>query len=198
MRARSAGFSYIELMVVTAIVGISYVMLLGPSSATGQSRSKAQCAERLRQLHQCLVLYAAEHEGAFPAVAGATTSEAPLSLLVPLYTTDTSLFICPGSKDGALPGAEPFANRRISYAYYMGLRKEAPHDTPLLSDAQATTGAKRSGEALFSPTGAAPGNKHGKYGGNVLFLDGSVEAFSPLASRDLAVPPGATLLNPRP
>lgn len=198
MRARSAGFSYIELLVSTALVATFYIMVLGPGSAMGQSRSKARCAEQLRQLHQCLVLFAAEHDGAFPAVAGATTSEAPLSQLVPLYTTDTSLFICPGSKDAALPGAASFADRRISYAYYMGLRSDAPHETPLLSDAQATNGAKRGGDALFSPIGAAPGNKHRRYGGNILFVDGSVETFHPLAPRDFPLPPGTALLNPRP
>jgi len=198
MRARSAGFSYIELLVCTAIVGVLYVMMLGPGSASGQSRSKARCAEQLRQMHQCLVLFAAEHGGAFPAVAEATTSEAPLSQLVPLYTTDTSLFICPGSKDAALPGAEPFAARRISYAYYMGLRSDAVHQTALVSDGQATNGAKQTGEAIFSADGKAPGNKHRRYGGNVLFVDGSVEAFPPQASRDFPLPPGTTLLNPRP
>jgi prepilin-type processing-associated H-X9-DG protein len=198
MRARSAGFSYIELLISTAIIATCYVVVLGPGSALGQSRSKARCAEQLRQLHQCLALYAGEHNGAFPVVADATSSETPLSQLVPLYTTDTSLFICPGSKDKALPGAEPFADRRISYAYYMGLRSDVPPRTPLLSDAQVTTAAKHSGDPLFSPKGDAPGNKHRRYGGNILFADGSVEAFQPVATRDFPVPTGAVLLNPRP
>ena len=30
------------------------------------------------------------------------------------------MFICPGSKDSALPSGEPFRGRRISYAYLMG------------------------------------------------------------------------------
>jgi prepilin-type processing-associated H-X9-DG protein len=198
MRARYAGFTYVELLITTAIVCVLYLMVLGPGSALGQSRGKARCAGQLQQLHQCLAAYASEHNGAFPAVAGATTSELPLSALVPLYTTDTSLFICPGSKDSALPGAEPFTNRRISYAYYMGLKNDAPTGTALLSDAQATTAAKHSGDALFSTNGSAPGNKHRRYGGNVLFVDGSVDAFPAKAPRDFAVPTGVTLLNPHP
>jgi prepilin-type processing-associated H-X9-DG protein len=198
MRARRAGFTYVELLITTVIVCVLYLMVLGPGSALGQSRSKARCAAQLQQLHQCLAAYATEHNGAFPVITGATTSEAPLSTLVPLYTTDTSLFICPGSKDPGLPGAEPFANRRISYAYYMGLKSDAPPGTAVLSDAQATTAAKHSGEPLFSTNGAGPGNKHRSYGGNVLFTDGSVETYRAQATRDFPLPAGVTLLNPHP
>lgn len=198
MCARCAGFTYVELLITTLIVCVLYLLVLGPRSALGQSRSKARCAGQLQQLHQCLAAYATEHDGAFPVVAGAATSEVPLSALVPLYTTDTSLFICPGSGDSALPGAEPFANRRISYAYYMGLRSDAPPGTAVISDAQATTAAKHSGDALFSTDGAGPGNKHRSYGGNVLFADGSVETYHARSTRDFPVPAGVTLLNPRP
>jgi len=198
MRTQRQGFSYIELLISTAIIGVAYLLLLGPGSSIGQSRSKAKCVEQLRQMHQSLMLYAGEHDDAFPVVAGATTSEAPLSELVPLYTTDTGIFICPGSKDSSLPAAEPFASRRISYAYYMGLKKDAPADTPIVSDAQASTGGTPAGEPLFSPKGDAPGNKHRSYGGNVLFVDGHVETFGPLAPRALPLPAGAALLNPQP
>lgn len=198
MNRRSHGFSYIELLISVAIIGVAYMMLLGPGSALGQSQSKARCAAQLRQLHQALTLFATEHDGAFPTAAGAATSDVPLSQLVPLYTSDTDVFICPGSKDSALPGAEPFAGRRISYAYYMGLRKDAPPRTPLVSDAQAGTDAKRAGEPLFSADGSAPGNKHRRYGGNVLFVDGSVETFDAMTPRDFPLPPGAALLNPKP
>jgi type II secretory pathway pseudopilin PulG len=198
MRPRSDAFSYIELLVSTAIIGVAYTMVLGPNSELGQTRSKARCAHQLAQLHQSLVLYAAEHDAAFPATEGATTSEAPLSLLVPLYTTDTSLFICPGSKDAALPGAEPFAGRRISYAYYMGQKSNAAPDMPLISDAQANTGAKQAGDEVFSASGDAPGNKHRRYGGNVLCVDGRVETLAAKSPRAIPLPPGAALLNPKP
>ena len=145
-----------------------------------------------------LSLFAAEHNGTFPLVSGAASSEAPLSELVPKYTTDTNIFICPGSNASTLPGAQPFANRRISYAYYMGLKRDDSPDAPLVSDAQVDAHAKRQGDATFSANGNAPGNNHRRYGGNILFLDGHVETIDTTAPRDLVIPNEVVLLNPKP
>ena len=191
------GFSLIELLVSVAIISIAYVVMFGPGSKFGQTRRKAACAANLAQMHMALSLYAAEHEGAFPIHAGATTSEAPLSELVPRYTTDTSIFICPGGGASALPSAQPFANRRISYSYYMGLTQASSPDAPLISDAQTNVNAKRAGDPLFSDTGSAPGCNHRRYGGNVLFVDGHVETGGAIATRELPIPKGVVLLNPK-
>ncbi|MES2568627.1 MAG: prepilin-type N-terminal cleavage/methylation domain-containing protein [Verrucomicrobiota bacterium] len=198
MRQNNRGFSYIELLVSATLCLIFYLLVLGPSSNIGQRKSKAACARNLQQSSLALTLYAQEHDGAYPAVPGATSSEEPLSLLVPLYTTDTSLFICPGSRDSSLPSAQPFAHAKISYAYYMGLKKEAGAEVPLLSDAQVHTGAKAAGTPLFSASGSAPGHNHRKYGGNILFADGHVETTSGMTPRELPLLPGVTLLNPKP
>ena len=77
--------------------------------------------------------YALDHQDQFPGTGGAQTSEAPLSLLVPKYTVRTDLFICPGSKERKLPSAEPFKDRRISYAYLMGAHGKMPSEQWLLS-----------------------------------------------------------------
>jgi prepilin-type processing-associated H-X9-DG protein len=197
MSHKLGAFSLIELVVTVAIIMVLYFIMLGPGSKVGQARSKAACAANLAQMQVTLSLFAAEHNGPFPIVAGATSSEAPLSELVPHYTTDTSIFICPGSKNSSLPGAQPFADRRISYAYYMGVTREAPAETPLVSDAQIDTHPKRQGDALFSANGNAPGNNHRAYGGSILFVDGHVETGGAIATRDLAIPTGVVLLNPK-
>ena len=197
MSHKLGAFSLIELVVSMAIIMMLYFTMFGPGSKAGQARRKAACAANLAQIQAALSLFAAEHDGTFPLVAGATSSEAPLSELVPRYTTDTSIFICPGSKNSALPGARPFADRRISYAYYMGVKREAPAETPLVSDAQVDTHPKRQGDALFSVNGKAPGNNHRAYGGSVLFLDGHVETGDAIATRDLPIQSGVVLLNPK-
>ena len=198
MKPRHTGaFSYIELLISTTMVIILYVVSFGAGSKFGQTRRKATCASHLRQMQMALSLYATEHNGTYPVQAGATSSEAPLSELVPRYTSDTSLFICPGSKHRALPGAQPFADRHISYAYYMGVRHDAEAGTPLISDAQVNPSAKHRGDPLFSASGSAPGNNHRRYGGSVLFVDGHVETGDAAATRDLPIPAGVVLLNPK-
>ena len=197
MPRKAHGFSLVELLVVMAIVLVLYATMYGPSSASGQAKRRAQCAQQLQQMHMMLTLFAGEHDGAFPTARG-STSEGALSQLVPLYTTATSVFICPGSGDSALPGAQPFADRRISYAYCAGLKRDADPAAMLVADALANTRAKLSGDTLFSTTGAAPGSNHRTSGGNILFVDGHVEMHGPIAPHALPIPPGATLLNPKP
>ena len=197
MPRKAHGFSLVELLVVMAIVLILYASMYGPSSASGQAKRRAQCAQQLQQMHLMLTLFAGEHDGAFPAARG-STSEGALSQLVPLYTTDTSVFICPGSGHAALPGAQPFADRRISYAYCAGLKRDADPAAMLVADALANTRAKLNGDTLFSTNGHAPGNNHRTGGGNILFVDGHVEMSGAIAPRALPILPGATLLNPKP
>lgn len=193
MHSRCRGFSLVELLIVMALAVCGYACMFGPGTAWAQGKAKARCAQQLQAMHAALSLYAAEHDGALPSPADASTSEPALSQLVPLYTTDTSIFVCPGSGQSALPGAQPFAERRCSYAYVAGLKRDAPADSPLASDAQAGAGAKAAGQPLFST------KNHRTHGGNILYLDGHVETQDSLAAaRDFAFPAGARLLNPKP
>ena len=122
----------------------------------------------------------------------------PLSLLLPRSTTETAIFICPGSQDKALPEGESFAQRRISYAYYMGRSTNNSAAEAILSDWQVNSLPKTKGQPLFSPDGKKPANNHDKDGGNLLLDNGEVIRSGPGAARDLPIPPGVTLLNPAP
>ncbi len=84
---------------------------------------------------------------------------------------------------------------RISYSYYMG-RAKGSAQLPVLTDAQVDTTPKIAGQLVFSPDGKAPGNNHGRNGGNILFCDGHVENSPARASVALPINPGETLLNP--
>jgi prepilin-type processing-associated H-X9-DG protein len=152
----------------------------------------------METIHVALQTWANDNGNSFPTLANSQTSEPPLSQLIPRYTTGTEFFTCPGSKDGKLPDARPFANRKISYAYYMGHSSKDGADQPLLSDRQVNTNSKTAGQALFSATGKKPGNNHNKYGGNVMFCDGNTQSSPPAAAFNLTNAPGIILLNPRP
>src|SRR5271168_3467943 len=183
------GFSLIELLVVVALIAILSAMMYGFASGKHQRTQKQLCADNLQKIYLALQIYANEFKGALPDATNSQTSEEPLNELVPKYTTDTSIFVCPGGRDAEIPSGEPLTRNKISYAYYMGLRLDAA-PVVLMSDRQVNTESKRAGEFVFSPDGKPPGNNHHKFGGNFLFNDGSVQPSDARLTFSLAVPPG--------
>ena len=197
----AAGFSLVELLVTLALLSVLSVMLYGFASASHQRSQKKLCADNLQKIYLALQIYANDFGGRLPQDTNAMTSEPVLNELVPRYTADTSIFICPGGRDSQIASGEPLVKHKISYAYYMGYRlPSSPVGTPivLMSDRQMDTGPKHAGELVFSPNGKSPGNNHHKYGGNFLFSDGSVQATGPLLPFSLAFTQGVVLLNPKP
>jgi len=192
-----AGFSLIELLVVLALMIILTTMMWGFGSESHQHAAQRACRQNLEKIYVSLQIYANDFSDRLPATTNAQTSEEPLSLLVPHYTVDTSIFICPGSKDAALPSGVSFANRKISYTYYLGQRL-GDAQQPLMSDRQVNTEPKRTGDQVFSTNGKPPGNNHHKYGGNFLFGDGHAELTPPQLSFSLVTTQGVVLLNPKP
>ena len=195
--SRQSGFSLVELLVVLALLIILTTMMWGFSSESHQHSAQRACRQNLEKIYVALQIYANDFSGRLPASTNAQTSEEPLSLLVPRYTADTSIFICPGSKDSPLPSGVPFANRKISYAYYLGQRL-GDAQQPLMSDRQVNTQPKHAGDFAFSTTGKPPGNNHYKYGGNFLFCDGHAELSPPQVPFSLVTTQGVVLLNPKP
>jgi prepilin-type N-terminal cleavage/methylation domain-containing protein/prepilin-type processing-associated H-X9-DG protein len=192
------GFSLIELLIVMVLIIVMFTMYFGGGSRGFQTRQIAACAKGLDTMYIALKTYSLDNGGTFPALPGAQTSEPVLSLLIPKATTSTGCFICPGSKDKPVPDAESFATRKISFAYYMGESTAGGPGDPVVSDRQVNTNSKTAGQPLFSPDGKAPGNNHDKYGGNVLFCDGSVRSSPPAAAFDLTNAATVVLLNPNP
>jgi len=193
----AGGFSLIELLLVLAILLVLYALYFGFGSRQNQLLQKKKCSVNLQKIGVALQIYANDHDGKYPLVPNARTAEAALAGLVPRYAADTAIFICPGSKDSPLPPGEPLTKGRISYAYYMGRDQTTPQEV-LLSDRQVDTLAKAAGQAVFSTTGQAPGNNHHKYGGNLLFADGSVSGSPAVSALGLPLTTNVVLLNPKP
>jgi prepilin-type N-terminal cleavage/methylation domain-containing protein len=196
--ARTDGFSLIELLIVAALVLVLTSLYWESSSGNRQRQMRTSCQQDLQKIYMALQIYANDSASRFPVVFGARSSEEALSVLVPRYTVDTAVFICPASKDSPLPAGDSFSKRKISYAYYMG-RRMADAQEPLLSDRQVNTDSKAAGDPVFSSTGKAPGNNHGKEGGNFLFGDGRAQ-WSPVnVGFPIPLNPDRViLLNPKP
>ena len=180
------------------IIVIVFTMTMSSGSKSFQEKKLAECQNNLQGIYAAMRTYSQDNNGALPAVPGAATAEAPLSLLVPKYTTGSEYFICPGSKDKPLPDAQPFADRKISYAYYMGRTLQDGSEAALVSDAQVDTAPKASGQPVFSADGKKPGNNHNKFGGNFLFCDGNVQNTPARLAFPLPPATNVVLLNPKP
>jgi len=192
-----SGFSLIELLVTLALILILTTMFWGFNSSSHQRTQMKLCQQNLQKIFVSLEIYANDFAGKFPAVTNAANSEPALAVLVPRYSADTAIFICPGSKDSPLPAGESFRDRKISYAYYQG-RFATNTAEALMSDRQINSEARSAGDEVFSTTGKPPGNNHSKFGGNFLFCDGHLESTPPRVPFSITQTPGVVLLNPRP
>jgi prepilin-type processing-associated H-X9-DG protein len=188
----------IELLIAMVIVVTCYSLAVGPTKEYLAKKRLAGCVENLRKQQLTLGLYANEHLGAYPVQPGAQTSDAVLNLLVPKYTSDPSIFLCPGGNLDPLPGGQPITGKKIGYAFCSGVTREHGPGVLLVADALLRPGAVSAGAPLFGSAESGPGTNHGALGGNLLFADGHVEFSGPRASRAITIPTGATLLNPRP
>lgn len=194
---RPGGFSLIELLLVVAIMAILSAMMYSFSSGRHQRNQRQLCGDNLQKIYLSMQIYANDFKGALPVNTNAQTSEPVLQQLVPKYTADTSIFICPGGRDSEIPSGEPLTRYKISYAYYMGRRLDGPQIV-LMSDRQVNTLPKVTGDYVFSKDGKSPGNNHHKFGGNFLMSDGSVQDSQPQLTFPLPLEPGIVLLNPKP
>lgn len=191
-----AAFSLLELLIVMLIVLVLTTMYWSSKSDSSHTRQQMACQKNLQKLFIAMEIYANDSGGKFPELASARTAEEPLDMLVPRYTVDTDVFICPGSRDQALPAGEPLLKGQISYAYYMG-RRGADTREVLMSDRQVDTNSKTAGQNVFSTNGKPPGNNHSKYGGNFLFCDGHAEPSPARAPFSIILTQGVVLLNPK-
>lgn len=185
----------LELFLVMVLMVILFTMYWS-FVAKGRGPSKLKgCQSNQLKIYIALDIYANDHAGRFPTATNATTPAEALAVLTPQYTVDTTVFTCPGSKDSPLPSGESFAQKKISYAYFMGRSRRDAAEV-LLCDQLVDALPKAAGQAAFSVTGKSPGNNHEKSGGNFLYGDGHVEATPATVPFSLVIPPGVVLLNP--
>lgn len=190
-------FSLIELLVVVALIALAFALLESDLSPTHRQSQAELCSDNLQKIFLAAQIYANDFR-VFPLNTNARTSEPVLNLLVPRYTSDRSIFVCPWTHDPDIPSGAPLDKYKISYAYYMGRGTNAGPGDFLLSDRQINTLSKGATDQVFSLTGQSPGNNHSRFGGNVLFCDDHVENIPARTPFSLAFSNGIVLLNPKP
>lgn len=195
---RREGFVLLEMVVVMGLLIFIFTLYFSRGSVKFQKQQQAACRQNLQLILVALQTYANDHKDKFPVEANAVTSEVPLSHLVPKYTTRSDLFVCPGSKQSKPPQSESFRERRIGYAYVMGLTAQSPADQFVMSDSMLNTLPKKAGDLAFSADGKKPANNHEKFGGVILFVDGRAEISPPKLTLNLTNPPQTQILNPKP
>lgn len=90
----SSGFTFVELLVVIAIIGILAAVLL-PALAMVRDRARREsCAVNLMQLGTAMHLYAAEHNNMLPWSGGKGNADCLLDIYGH-YLPEYAVFICP-------------------------------------------------------------------------------------------------------
>lgn len=197
-RFANAAFSMIELLAVVAILAILTTLYLSKMNLSSQrDRGLESCRQNLERIYLAMDIYSRDNHSQYPAATNALAPDDALALLVPHYTSDTSIFICPVSGKTPPPPGKSVRDWTTSYAYYMGRRSSDPNAV-VMSDGQVDSRPKGKGDTVFSETGKPPGNNHGKKGGNLMMCDGSVIQTDGNAPFSLQFTPPVVLLNPTP
>lgn len=190
------GFTLFELLAVIAIIGILAAILLPALARARESARRASCLANLAQLGLALRMYAEEHDRQLPWSGGEGNADCLLELRGE-YVTEDFLFICPSdanSNEEAMDqtwtaeiglsgdgwrGTSPVPpSVRESYDYFGAYTKAPlvyPHPSQPIPSVQLMWDITVMDEAegIFSDIGLA--TNHVPSGGNVLFLDGSVQ-----------------------
>src|SRR5271157_5660063 len=100
------GFSLVELMVTIALIAVLSTLMYNYASGRHERSKIELCADNLQKVYLALQIYASDYHGGLPVNTNAQTSEEVLNELVPKYTADTSIFICPAGRDPQIPSGE--------------------------------------------------------------------------------------------
>ncbi len=196
-RKQPKGFVLMELLIVIAVIGILAAILLPALARARETGRRKSCMANLNQMGMAMHMYADEHNQFLPWSGGGNNAMC-LFVLHKEYIAELATFVCPSDAnahrndfdDYNAPGYErkPISDLpdgayslRTSYEYFGAYANEPlmlPHPSspvpliPIMWDIMS--GAPKSQTQTASGWGAGSMN-HIPGGGNVLWLDGSVE-----------------------
>jgi prepilin-type N-terminal cleavage/methylation domain-containing protein/prepilin-type processing-associated H-X9-DG protein len=112
------GFVLIEVLVVTAIIGILAAILFPVLQTAREKARESVCASNLRQLSAALEMYVQDNDERFPVsyVASLVGSEYSWRQAVQPYVRNRDLLICPSAEEGGPKEGELEPERQATYA----------------------------------------------------------------------------------
>lgn len=144
--ARSLGFTLLELMVVLAVIGLLFLLILPAAWKSVEIGRATSCTSQLRQIATGLNAYLADHELTMPTMkAGRSRLSDPgpvLDTVLLPYLHDRKVFACPSdSKIAGASGTSYYWNttingQRIGSLDFMRLTDD-PSRIPIMSDKEA-------------------------------------------------------------
>ena len=118
------GFTLIELLVVIAIIAILAAILFPVFARAREKARETRCLSNVKQLGMALLMYAGDHEGAFPLVTGNSSvipSPKPnMTALVSYTDSEYNVFKCPSDTANRPAGTNPcsYAFAAVGTEYY--------------------------------------------------------------------------------
>lgn len=140
--ARSA-FTLLELVVVIAIIGLLFFLVVPYAWKSVEVGRAATCTSQLRQIGAALNLYLADHDQTMPTLKGGRASSSEnvpvVDVILLPYVTDKRVFACPSdSKIARVSGTSYFWNavingQRVNSLDFMKITED-PSRIPVLAD----------------------------------------------------------------